>query len=82
MRILGVEPGPIVGKAWKHLKELRLDRGPLGRDEAVAELLRWAAEQGIEVPESNVSDSSEPAESSESASGDSGAEEGGTDSGK
>ena len=50
MELLGVPPGPIVGKAWKHLKELRLDRGPLSREEAEAELLRWAAEQGIDVP--------------------------------
>ncbi|MBB3049666.1 poly(A) polymerase [Prauserella isguenensis] len=48
IRILGVEPGPIVGKAWKHLKEVRLDRGPLDHDEAVAELRRWAADQGID----------------------------------
>ncbi len=50
MQLLGVPPGPVVGKAWKYLKELRLDRGPLSRDEAEAELLRWAAEQGIDVP--------------------------------
>ncbi|MCR3720442.1 poly(A) polymerase [Prauserella flava] len=48
IRVLGVEPGPIVGKAWKHLKEVRLDRGPLDHDEAVAELRRWATEQGID----------------------------------
>src|SRR5690606_29808818 len=51
MRILQIPPGPLVGKAWRHLKELRLERGPLERDEAVAELLAWAKEQGIEVPE-------------------------------
>ncbi|WP_084789290.1 CCA tRNA nucleotidyltransferase [Saccharomonospora iraqiensis] len=51
MRILGLKPGPLVGQAWKHLKEIRLDRGPLDRDEAVAELHRWASEQGIELPE-------------------------------
>ncbi len=46
MELLGVPPGPIVGKAWKYLKDLRLDRGPLSRDEAEAELRRWAREQG------------------------------------
>lgn len=47
MALLGVPPGPVVGQAWKHLKEVRLERGPLGRDEAEAELLRWSREQGI-----------------------------------
>ncbi|KXK60948.1 CCA tRNA nucleotidyltransferase [Micromonospora rosaria] len=47
MELLGVPPGPIVGRAWKHLKELRLERGPLDRDAAEAELLRWAREQGV-----------------------------------
>lgn len=41
MRILGIPPGPVVGEAWSHLKELRLDRGPMSHDEAVAELLAW-----------------------------------------
>lgn len=48
MRQLGVSPGPVVGRAWKHLKEVRLDRGPMEYEEAVAELHRWAREQGIE----------------------------------
>lgn len=47
MELLGVPPGPIVGQAWKHLKEVRLERGPLDRDEAEAELLRWARAEGI-----------------------------------
>ncbi|HEY0697641.1 MAG TPA: CCA tRNA nucleotidyltransferase [Micromonospora sp.] len=47
MELLGVPPGPIVGQAWRHLKELRLEHGPLDRDQAEAELLRWAREQGI-----------------------------------
>jgi poly(A) polymerase len=47
MELLGVPPGPIVGQAWRHLKEQRLERGPLDRDEAEAELLRWARDQGI-----------------------------------
>ncbi len=42
MELLGLPPGPLVGQAWRHLKELRLDRGPLSRDEAEAELRRWA----------------------------------------
>jgi poly(A) polymerase len=44
MELLGVPAGPIVGKAWKHLKEVRLERGPLSRDEAEAELRAWASE--------------------------------------
>ena len=44
MELLGLPPGPLVGQAWRHLKELRLDRGPLSRDEAEAELRRWARE--------------------------------------
>ncbi|GAB3966344.1 CCA tRNA nucleotidyltransferase [Plantactinospora veratri] len=46
MELLGIPPGPIVGRAWRHLKEVRLERGPLDRDEAEAELWRWAREQG------------------------------------
>jgi poly(A) polymerase len=41
MTILGIPAGPVVGEAWKYLKELRLDRGPLDHDEAVAELQKW-----------------------------------------
>jgi len=50
MELLNLKPGPDVGKAWKFLKELRLDRGPLAHDDAVAELKRWAAESGIGDP--------------------------------
>ncbi|MGE2723071.1 CCA tRNA nucleotidyltransferase [Mycolicibacterium celeriflavum] len=41
MEILGIPAGPQVGEAWQYLKELRLDRGPLSREEAVEELLAW-----------------------------------------
>jgi poly(A) polymerase len=46
MELLGVPPGPVVGQAWRYLKDLRLDRGPLSREEAEAELFRWAREHG------------------------------------
>ncbi|GAA1850141.1 CCA tRNA nucleotidyltransferase [Asanoa iriomotensis] len=51
MELLGVPPGPVVGRAWRHLKELRLEHGPLDRDQAEAELLRWARAEGIVGPE-------------------------------
>ncbi|MCH4209538.1 CCA tRNA nucleotidyltransferase [Bifidobacterium sp.] len=41
IEILGIEPGPLVGKAYKHMLEYRLDNGPVGRETAVAELRRW-----------------------------------------
>jgi poly(A) polymerase len=47
MELLGIPPGPLVGQAWRHLKELRLERGPLEHDDAVAELYRWAATRGL-----------------------------------
>jgi poly(A) polymerase len=47
MELLGLPPGPLVGRAWRHLKDVRLDRGPLSREEAVAELRRWAETNGI-----------------------------------
>ena len=50
MEILGIRPGPVVGRAYKHLLEWRLDEGPHEEDVARAELLRWWAEQ----PESSA----------------------------
>ena len=41
MALLGIEAGPEVGRAWRYLKELRMERGPLDPDEARAELLAW-----------------------------------------
>ena len=46
MDLLGISAGPEVGEAWNHLKELRLDRGPLSREEATAELLAWWRARG------------------------------------
>ena len=51
MALLGVRPGPIVGKALNHLLELRLDRGPMSTQEATEALLAWARDQGLELPD-------------------------------
>lgn len=45
MEILGLKPGRDVGRAWAYMKELRLDRGPMDHDEAVAALKEWWAKQ-------------------------------------
>jgi poly(A) polymerase len=45
MEILGIPAGPQVGEAWRFLRELRLDRGPLGEEEAKRELLDWWAKR-------------------------------------
>ena len=47
MEVLGIPPGPQVGRAYTYLLELRLDEGALGEDEARERLLRWAREKGI-----------------------------------
>jgi poly(A) polymerase len=41
MELLGIGPGPEVGQAWRFLKDLRLERGPLEPEEAEEELLTW-----------------------------------------
>ncbi|QLL07450.1 CCA tRNA nucleotidyltransferase [Mycobacterium vicinigordonae] len=46
MRLLDIPAGPQVGEAWRFLKELRLDRGPLSTEEATAELLAWWKTRG------------------------------------
>ena len=50
MALLGIPPGPLVGKALDHLLELRLDRGPMSQEAATAALLAWARAQGLEPP--------------------------------
>ena len=46
MQLLDIPAGPEVGEAWRYLKELRLDRGPLTTEEATAELLAWWRSRG------------------------------------
>jgi poly(A) polymerase len=50
MRILGLPPGPLVGKARNYLLELRLERGELGKERVTQELLRWAEAEGLGPP--------------------------------
>lgn len=38
---LGVEPGPVVGDALEHLRELRVEGGPMTRAEALTALDEW-----------------------------------------
>src|SRR5215470_284040 len=47
MKLLRIPQGPLVGRAYAHLLELRMERGPLGREQATQELLRWAREAGL-----------------------------------
>ena len=43
MEILGIGPGRVVGQAYHHLLELRMDRGPMTTEQAREALLEWAA---------------------------------------
>jgi poly(A) polymerase len=45
--VLGIGPGPDIGRAYRFLLELRLDAGPIGKDAAAAALREWAAEHGV-----------------------------------
>jgi poly(A) polymerase len=48
MKILGISPGPTVGKALSYLLDLRLEHGPLGQERATHELLAWAVREGLD----------------------------------
>ncbi len=52
MQILDIKPGPLVGRAYKYLLNLRLDEGPADFDTAKAALLAWWSDQ----PEAQTSD--------------------------
>jgi len=45
LSVLGIAPGPVLGRAYKHLLAVRLDEGPLGKDLVRERLLSWWAEQ-------------------------------------
>ena len=42
---LGIAPGPVLGRAYKHLLAVRLDEGPIGKEAAADRLREWWAEQ-------------------------------------
>ncbi|GAA1857391.1 CCA tRNA nucleotidyltransferase [Pseudonocardia ailaonensis] len=44
MTLLDIPPGPLVGRAYKHLLSVRMERGPLAPEDAERELRSWAAE--------------------------------------
>lgn len=48
-----LSPSKVVGEALRFLTELRIERGPMGRKEAFAELEAWGREHGL-VPERSV----------------------------
>jgi poly(A) polymerase len=56
MALLGLKPGPVVGRAYKFLLEERMEHGPLQAEEAEARLLAWWAQQ----PEAAPSPAEEP----------------------
>jgi poly(A) polymerase len=47
MELLGIPPGPLVGKAYKHLLAARMERGPMTPEQAEAELRAWAKDNGL-----------------------------------
>jgi poly(A) polymerase len=49
MTVLGLPPGPLVGKAYEFLLGQRMEHGPLSREDAVAKLREWATDNGVET---------------------------------
>ncbi|WP_303323755.1 CCA tRNA nucleotidyltransferase [Actinomyces radicidentis] len=48
MAELGIEPGPVVGEAYRFLMDLRMEKGPIGEDLAREALHAWWAARGQE----------------------------------
>jgi poly(A) polymerase len=44
-RVLGIKPGPLLGRAYKYLLAVRLDEGPIGEEAATERLLAWWSKQ-------------------------------------
>lgn len=41
MELLNLEPSPAVGEAYRFLLDLRMEKGPIGKDEATKRLMTW-----------------------------------------
>lgn len=50
--LLGIAPGPVLGKAYKYALEIRMDQGPIGQEAVAEQLTAWWAQQ----PESRTDD--------------------------
>jgi poly(A) polymerase len=61
MAFFDLKPSRDVGQALEFLTELRLERGPMGRKEAFAELERWGAERDL-APVRTASEATEIAD--------------------
>jgi poly(A) polymerase len=51
MALLGIRPGPVVGRAYKYLLEERMDNGPLPLEDAERKLLEWWSRQPESAPQ-------------------------------
>lgn len=47
MTVLGIGPGPVVGRAYRFLMDVRLDRGEVPVEAAVELLRQWARDEGV-----------------------------------
>lgn len=43
--LLGITPGPVLGKAYKQALEIRMDEGPIGKEAVAERLLAWWKDQ-------------------------------------
>jgi poly(A) polymerase len=44
-QVLGIVPGPVLGRAYRYLLSVRMDQGPIGREAAILALRAWWADQ-------------------------------------
>jgi poly(A) polymerase len=50
MAVLGIPAGPLVGQAYRHLLDLRMEFGPLPHDDAIAAVRKWYADEHSAPP--------------------------------